>query len=352
MVTLRRLSVFAGALMGATIGLLAVASPASAHYTSVTADAVCTSAGTWRVTWTIGNSEPEPAEVTMVAQDPAVPTSGIAVGSTLPADGTLTATQTVPGDTDSTNLGFRLAWADGFVQAHPKWTHVDLGQDCVQGGLSPAVAFFDSCEYAVRVILRSATATVLTVTGEPRDDRGEPAGPPFNQEVSLAPDQPETVVVPGYIGFIRVFDGETEIASRAGSLFPCLPVEVASRSTCDTFEVSVANPYREPVEARVFGGDFEERVTVAPGETVVVTAPEGVRRLSVEVAGREEDTVNWQRPDGCAPATTPPPGLADTGVRLTSVVALAVALIVVGAVLLVVLRRRRTRTTGMTTVRP
>jgi LPXTG-motif cell wall-anchored protein len=174
------------------------------------------------------------------------------------------------------------------------------------------------------------------VIGEPRTEGGEP----FSQPVSLVPGEPATVVIPGHVGEVGVYEGETRVAEHDGGASPCLPVEVSSRSTCDTFEVAVANPARTPAEARVFAGEFEQRVTVAGGDTVVVPAPDGVRRLSVDVVGFEEDTVTWQRPRDCA-TSTEEPGLPDTGVRLSNLIVLAAALIGVGAVLLVVLRRRR-----------
>jgi hypothetical protein len=359
------LSIFAGALVTATVGLLAVGAPAHAHHVDIDVAARCdTATGDWVVTWTIGNSQAVEGRVMAMSSDPAVPVDGIEVGSVLPAEGggVITATQTLPGDARSTSLSVRIAWTDGFVQAHHRWTGIGLSGGCAVDDHSPDVVFRPNCNgtLVVKVHNTSDGSRAFLVAGELERVLEEPAGPGLRQSVTVASGQVGVVVIPRpYVHQVKVYAGTEEspyaVIAAYGALALCAPVHVATRSTCEAFEVALGNPDDVPYEVRVvsYSREFEETVMLAPGADSVVSLSTVGGIVEVTIRGNvDEDPVRWQEPADCpqatdpAPTTTPaPPALADTGVRLTSVVTLAVALIMVGAGLLVVLRRRRVRTT-------
>ncbi len=115
----RPLAVLAAALIGMT-GAMAVATPASAHHTTITATVVCDQLSGERViTWKVVNSEArKTATITKVAADPNTPVT-VAVNGTeskpldsvvIPEGSFVEAVQRVPGDTARATLKVDAVW--------------------------------------------------------------------------------------------------------------------------------------------------------------------------------------------------------------------------------------------------
>ncbi|MGC4785905.1 cell wall anchor protein [Micromonospora zamorensis] len=115
----RPLAILGAALIGLT-GAVAVAAPASAHHTTISATAECDRLSGERViTWKVENSERDKAvtlkQVTATpSTDVTVPVEGAKAvplqGSVIPKAGTITAVQRVPGDTANAKLTVFGKW--------------------------------------------------------------------------------------------------------------------------------------------------------------------------------------------------------------------------------------------------
>lgn len=108
----RRLLSIAAATVAGLAAALVIASPASAHHIDIGVSKTCQQDGTWKVTWTVNNSEDDLAgKVTAVALTPAGTTvSNIVVDAVLPADGSLVGTQIVPGDAAGATISVTVHW--------------------------------------------------------------------------------------------------------------------------------------------------------------------------------------------------------------------------------------------------
>lgn len=128
----RRLLAGAAATAIGVIGAVALASPASAHHTGVSGEAVCDEAtGDWVITWTVTNSEVDiPGTFTSVVVDPEADLSPVAVGEELPIGG-ITAEQRVSADTPSASLEVSVVWhRKRFDPTDTKRGEVTLGGEC------------------------------------------------------------------------------------------------------------------------------------------------------------------------------------------------------------------------------
>jgi hypothetical protein len=115
----RPLAVLAAALIGLT-GAAAVATPASAHHTTITATVVCDQLSGERViTWTVANSERRTAAtVKKVTAEPSTPIQVLVPGAdpvdlqgvAIPRGGSVQAVQRVPGTTESAKLIVEGRW--------------------------------------------------------------------------------------------------------------------------------------------------------------------------------------------------------------------------------------------------
>ncbi|MFI5485369.1 cell wall anchor protein [Micromonospora echinaurantiaca] len=113
----RPLAVLGAAFLGLTAAV-AVAAPASAHHTTITATADCDGlTGERVITWTVENSERDKAAtLKTVTADPSTPvnlaadTSKPLEGAVVPKGGSVQAVQRVPGDTASAKLTVYALW--------------------------------------------------------------------------------------------------------------------------------------------------------------------------------------------------------------------------------------------------
>jgi hypothetical protein len=128
----RILSIAAAAAAGLAASLV-LASPASAHHIDIGVSKTCQQDGTWKVTWTVNNSEDDLAgKVTAVALTPAGTTvSNIVVDAVLPADGSLVGTQIVPGDAAGATISVTVHWnRDGQDHSDTKSNGVEFTYKC------------------------------------------------------------------------------------------------------------------------------------------------------------------------------------------------------------------------------
>jgi len=112
----RRALALAAVAAAATAAVLAVSAPASAHKSSIEGTFVCDQqSGDWVVTWTVRNNMRDvPATLKDIAVSPEGTTvSGIEEGTALPAGGSVTGVQRVPGDETSASLALLTKWVNG-----------------------------------------------------------------------------------------------------------------------------------------------------------------------------------------------------------------------------------------------
>jgi hypothetical protein len=167
---LRRISAIAGAALAGTAAALVMASPASAHHTTITGEAVCADQGGYEITWTVENSEKNKvATVESVTTDPDTPVAEITAGAEIEEGGSVVGTQVVPLDTKNAKLTVKAKWqgaentSSGEVTKFPK--------DCAPAKVAkPSASFQTACEGQVTVTLKNgADATgpaAFTVTGK------------------------------------------------------------------------------------------------------------------------------------------------------------------------------------------
>ncbi|GIG60668.1 hypothetical protein Lfu02_50400 [Longispora fulva] len=140
--TLRRLGAVAGAALVGLTATFALASPASAHDSSVTPTTECDRAtGEWIVTWTVGNDFKTEGTISAVKATPTdvtfdklvipVPTGN--------ANGYVSGTQRVPGDTKKATLSLTVTWPDGYHVSFPGGTKKNPHA-------LPTVTFKDVCK--------------------------------------------------------------------------------------------------------------------------------------------------------------------------------------------------------------
>jgi hypothetical protein len=351
----RRLSIVAVATLFGTAAVLALSTtPAFAHHTTVSGEAVCDAeTGSWVITWTVKNSQSnKSANLILVNSTPSGPgtsLTGIVVGAFLPKPlGTLTGTQIVPGTTTQATLTVQGKWESlypgqpQFVEKPPKTGMVTLGGKCEKNHPTPNASFKSSCNGSVVVHLSNgadATATAhFTVLGE--------GG--FSVPKNVAAGGDEDVTVPeANAGAITVKEDNAVIAQSSWTEPEgCAPLAISSASTCTELIVNIENPAgNRPKTFTITGGfDGPPPFTLAGGESMEFKTGggQGVTATVTLVGANEGTTVAWENPGQvCHPPTTTTPPLPVTGAKLSGVIGVGTALVVVGAALLFVLRYRR-----------
>jgi LPXTG-motif cell wall-anchored protein len=127
----RRLLAGAAATAIGVIGAVALASPASAHHTGVSGEAVCDEVtGEWVISWTVTNSETDiPGTFTSVVVTPEADLTPVAVGGELPIGG-ITVEQRVSAETTSASLEVSVEWDRKRVRRDTKKGEVTFGGEC------------------------------------------------------------------------------------------------------------------------------------------------------------------------------------------------------------------------------
>jgi LPXTG-motif cell wall-anchored protein len=350
---LRRLIALAGGTLLGLTAVLTLATPAFAHHSEVSGEAVCdTATGEWVVTWTVDsfapddvhryklvevNLEPAGSTVTNIAEttDDSFPYE---VGTPLVGEQRLPGT----GAATSASLAVRAAWDNGFEEEKLADSTIEFGGSCVQDKPKPNATFESACDGSVTVTLTNAedakVPAEFTVT----------AGN-FSKKVSVEPGDSAEVVVPAeFAADILVTAGDQKFTDSFTQPENCAPVHVASFSDCDSLTISIENPAgTTPVEATLTpkGGEAKT-VTVAPGETkeVKFDAEEGtVVTLTI---GDQSADIPWEKPDNCGGNAGGGPTLPVTGASTGIAVGIAAGLLAIGTALFFVFRRRRIRFTA------
>jgi LPXTG-motif cell wall-anchored protein len=357
---LRRLAVLAtGALLGLG-GMLAIAAPASAHYSTVDGTPDCdTKTGEWVVDWTVNANNLVPRGVSTfqlveIDAKPVGTIDGIAKDTDYPVADLLHGKQRLPGTATSASLSVRAKWGDGYEETKPAGKEIALGGPCTKeqpppGQPKPHASFKSACDGSVTVTLinskRATADATFTVTGT-----GD-----FSKEVTVEPGKSTQVVVPAAnAAHIVVKSGTKEFKGRFKAPKDCAPVKVASRSDCDSLTIGIENPEgNAPVEATLTPKGGEARkVTVAPGETkeVKFDAEEGT--VVTVAIGKDSADVPWEKPENCESPSPAPggggggPTLPTTGASIGTAVGIAVVLLAAGTGLFFFFRRRRIRFTA------
>ena len=159
----RALSVAAAAVAGVA-ATLAFATPAFAHQMTVTGTKTCQDNGTWKVVWTVVNSESNKTVVlTTVTVDPdgsAITNDPISSGTFVAASGSVSGEQTFPGTATSATLTINLATWSGtptVTRTHlekPSQTKtITLPEGQCTRVPEPKVEFTSNCDGTVTVKL-------------------------------------------------------------------------------------------------------------------------------------------------------------------------------------------------------
>jgi LPXTG-motif cell wall-anchored protein len=360
----RRTLGLSAAVLAGLLATFVLASPASAHSTSVSGKAACDSeTGTFKVTWTVSNDWNTEVTLNDVALLPAGTSAPpIAVGATIAPDpGILVGVQTIPGDINPTSTASTVAeltvrghWAqDDFTEGYENGTVTIVGQ-CKQGSPSPHASATFNCDGSADVTVSNDANATHTVAFTIK-------GTGFSQPTSaIAAGGSTTVHVPASAaGDIKVQVGDTVIATfnwaKPGD---CAAVKVAIKSDCSSLTVSLENPSpNAPITATVASGNDSKDVTIGTGKTELVTFPAGPGATTATVAFKDASattlaahavaaadaaapiTLTWTNPGTvCAP-----PQLPNTGAKVGGVIASGVALVGIGIGLLLYVRRRKAR---------
>lgn len=365
----RPLGILGAVLLGVTAAA-AIASPASAHHSTVAGSVWCNpETGMWDITWAVNSVAPRGVDrfqLTSVKLTPAGSTVTNIAEATDPgdfpyhADATLYGHQLLPGDTSAktATLEVKAKWNNGFAEKRGSKGVVKIKGTCEKEApppteppapvTEPSAAFTPACDGTVEVTLingEEATAPVeLTVS----------AGD-FSKTVVVEPKSEEKgIIVPAGAGAITVTQkGEDKPVTEPYTWErpeDCELPSLAVASTCDELILEVSNPAKSTPFTVTFTpstGDAQT-ITVAAGETKTATFP-GSEGLTVtpSVDGEEGEAIAWTPEEDCEGGSGGGDGsLPVTGVAAGGIAGGALALLAIGAVLFFVARRRRTTFTA------
>jgi len=368
----RPLGILGAALLG-VVAAVTLASPASAHHSTVAGSVWCNpETGNWDITWTVDTVVPRGVDrfqLTSVELTPADSTVTNIAAATDPdyfpyhTDATLYGHQILPGDTTAkrATLKVKAKWDNGFEENRASRGTVRIKGTCVKDTpppstptptpevTAPKAAFTPACDGSVEVTLVNgdeATVPVeLTVSAKG-----------FTETHTLEPkSEKKGIVVPAGAGAITVTEKGKESPVTEPYTWErpenCGEPSLAYASTCDEFLFEVTNPKDGTPVTVTFTpstGDAQT-VTVAPDEVKVVKFPasEGLT-VTPSAEGEQGEPIAWEPEENCAGGG----GGGDdgelpvTGAAAGGIAGGALALLALGTVLFFIARRRRTTFTA------
>jgi LPXTG-motif cell wall-anchored protein len=110
----RRLLTFSGAAFTGIVASAMLAAPAMATHATVSGDSACEKNGTYTITWKVTSDYPDvELTITDVKVTPDTPLTPALEGKKIKGEpGSVTVTQTVPGDTTKAELSFHPVWGN------------------------------------------------------------------------------------------------------------------------------------------------------------------------------------------------------------------------------------------------
>ncbi|NYT93896.1 cell wall anchor protein [Salinispora sp. H7-4] len=370
----------AGALLGLT-GVALIATPASAHHSSVTGTAKCDPAtGEWVVTWNIESaSTPKDVEkyklVEVVAK---TYVGGKATAVTIPelavtddyrhsVNDTLTATLRADRNVTKASLAVRVEWDNGFKERRLRPATVKFCGTCEAPKPTPTPTNPEPPAPTVpnpSASIQADCEGIAHVTLNNADDATAPAkftvkgGDDFVEKVKVKPGKSTTVQVPAeHATTITVavegskeplFQGTPKPADDC--VKPGEPTG-AFKSTCDELIFEINNPEDGKTVTATFTPNKGEpqTLTVEPGMSGTVSFP-AEEGLTVTPSGEgieNPEPIAWEKPEDCTPgAGGGDPGLPVTGAAAGGIAAGAAVLLAIGGGLFVMARRRKLRFTA------
>ncbi len=327
----RTSAVFAGALLGLT-GVAVLATPASAHHTTITPGSPCVLEDeSWQVTWTVQNSEIRAAKVTGVTFDEGSKLTGID-GAELPENkGSIEGIQVLPKDAATAKLTVTAFW--DYPEGSVDVTRTNVGEAVKPTKLcAPAKPPVDEETPGDEETPTDEESTPVDNPSAPVDEPSSPAEEPSTP--AEEPSAPTAPVTPE----------------------PAEEPEFVYEADCDTVVVGVTVPsdWDEDIEVTFTtnkGG--KETVTGVKGETTTVEFPaeEGLT-VTATPKGYEDEaaTIEYEQPADCDTAGEGA-GEGDeelplTGAAAGGIATGAVVLLGAGIALFVVARRRKVKFTA------
>lgn len=350
-----RLLALAGSVALGLVGAVALASPASAHHTTVTGTAVCT-ADEWVITWTVENWETEmTATLQKVTADPNTEVTNITAGATLPKStksgkdwtlGKLVGEQRVPLSKKEAELEVKGKWTNGNTATNKGSVKLDTDQCGEYTTIVTGAAKCDSdtgtwvVTWAVtnKHYKKDATASVITKNGPDAENSAVKTGDTWT---TLADED----VIVGLKDGDKVTAGATKTATQtvAGTATAArLKVELEWNSSWKNKTHAVvavvdfegACVKNAPKPSVTFASDCTGVVTVTllngltatknatfvvsygngetsgeqivePGKEVTITVPASAKGLPISVteSGTALDTYTWKDSTDCHPFT-------------------------------------------------
>jgi hypothetical protein len=338
---IRRLFTLGCAVAVGVIGATVVASPASAHYSTLEGTPNCVTADSeYTVTWKIKSNYPGKSatyQIKNISATHLMPGASSGVQDTpsydtaaVPVSQKIVVTQKVPGNAKSATLMVKAKWSDNYQEHSWRSMTVTFARACT-GTPNPTASFSPECNGDVNVKLfnTGGTATAQFMI----NGTGPIPVPPGPDPVvrTITPSGPITVTAGG----VPVGDSYS-FQSPSG----CAPVKVVPKFDCDNLIVSFDNPQGPASTYKVVVGSDTVTGSVGVGQSAETTpfrASAGTSAI-VTVGNLAPDTIVWQPPATCAT-------LPDTGSSITPVVSIGAALLAGGVgviALLFMIRRRRT----------
>jgi LPXTG-motif cell wall-anchored protein len=364
-----RLLALAGSIFLGLAGAVALATPASAHHTTITGEATCVS-GKWQIVWEIENSEKDKtATISKVTANPNTAVTRddtkVALQSTTILPGaTVTATQEIEGNIKQATLKIDALWEanDKTATNQGSAVFVPAGESCTKEVVCVSA---QDADYKHTFDGPKGTATI-SVDGDPlcagqQQDfllvsyfapSKEFALPQyvFDHQIGTLSATRATVTLdvklpPCWTQVDLVWGGNSELidpldgSKYYGDKKLGSPKAPGNRSTgpkgwyngagtegvkctqpqstyvpaCDgSVTVHLSNSGKYTSEFVVTAGEFKKNASVAAGKAADIVVPAGAGAIKVTADGKDVGSYAWTQPEDCPPPTVGVTASCDT----------------------------------------